>query len=206
MMPAVLVAILQILFVPALSPLFVGITRKLKARLQNRAGASVWQPYRDLWKLFQKDEVISADASWLFRVAPYAIFAVTLLIGASLPLLTTALPNLLSGDFLVIVYLVALSTFLLALAGMDVGGPFGGFGSSREMLVAALTEGGLVLSLLTLALISPLDQSQRHRRHHCQSLAAQLHADSARLRCLLHRVARRNVRAIPSTIRPRISN
>jgi formate hydrogenlyase subunit 4 len=154
MIPALLVAILQVLFVPALSPLFVGVTRKLKAELQNRAGASVWQPYRDLWKLFHKDEVISTDASWLFRVAPYGIFAVTLLLGATLPLLTTALPNLLGGDFLVVVYLLALSTFLLALAGLDVGGPFGGFGASREMLVAALGEGGLVLSLLTLALIA----------------------------------------------------
>ncbi|MCX6800235.1 MAG: NADH-quinone oxidoreductase subunit H [Candidatus Falkowbacteria bacterium] len=42
----------------------------------------------------------------------------------------------------------------MALAGIDVGGGFGGFGSSREMMMASLTEAGLVLSLLTLALIS----------------------------------------------------
>jgi formate hydrogenlyase subunit 4 len=146
--------LLQLLLVPALSPLFTGLTRKLKARLQNRQGASVFQPYRDLRKLFNKDEVISEDASWLFRAAPYLIFGVTLVIGASIPLFSTALSNGYTGDFLVVVYLVALGTFFLALAGLDTGGAFGGFGSSREMMVAALTEGGLVLSLLVLALIS----------------------------------------------------
>ena len=146
--------LLQILLIPALSPFFIGVTRRLKARFQNRHGASVFQPYRDFWKLFHKDEIISEDASWIFRVAPYLIFAVTLVIGASIPLVSTALSNTLTGDLLVVVYLIALGTFFLALAGIDTGSAFGGFGSSREMMVAALTEGGLVLSLLTLALIS----------------------------------------------------
>jgi len=146
--------IIQILLIPVLSPFFIGATRRIKARLQNRAGASSFQPYRDIWKLLHKDEVISEDASWLFRAAPYLIFATTLVIGASIPLMSTALVNSYTGDFLVVVYLLALGTFLLALAGIDTGGAFGGFGSSREMLVAALTEGGLVLSLLTVALIS----------------------------------------------------
>jgi formate hydrogenlyase subunit 4 len=154
MIPSGIIIVLQIVLIPLLSPLIVGLTRKVKAILQNRAGAPCLQPYRDLWKLFHKDEVISTDASWLFRVTPYLIFAVTLVIGASIPLITTALPNFFTGDFLVVVYLVAFTTFLLALSGMDAGSAFGGFGSSREMLVAALTEGGLILSLLSLALIS----------------------------------------------------
>lgn len=146
--------LLQILLIPALSPLFIGVTRRIKARFQNRRGASVFQPYRDFWKLLHKDEIISEDASWIFRVAPYLIFTVTLVIGASIPLVSTSLSNTLTGDLLVVVYLIALGTFFLALAGIDTGSAFGGFGSSREMMVAALTEGGLVLSLLTLALMS----------------------------------------------------
>ncbi|MHB8858748.1 MAG: respiratory chain complex I subunit 1 family protein [Thermoleophilia bacterium] len=145
---------LQILLIPLLSPFFIGLTKRIKARLQNRTGASSFQPYRDLWKLLHKDEIVSEDASWLFMIAPYLIFATTLVIGASVPLFSTALTNSYSGDFLVVVYLVALGTFMLALAGIDAGGAFGGFGSSREMLVAALTEGGLILSLVTLALVS----------------------------------------------------
>ncbi|MEK7624873.1 MAG: NADH-quinone oxidoreductase subunit H [Patescibacteria group bacterium] len=145
--------LLQLLFIPAFAPLCIGLTRKIKAKFQNRQGASIWQPYLDLWKLFHKDEIISEDASWVFRFAPYLVFGVTLAIGASLPLLST-LTRLPTGDFLGIVYLIALGTFFLALSGVDTGGGFGGFGGSREMLVSSLTEGGLILSLFTLALIA----------------------------------------------------
>ncbi|MDO8509695.1 MAG: NADH-quinone oxidoreductase subunit H, partial [bacterium] len=151
-MNSIFIWTIQLVLVPAISPLFIGIVRKIKARLQNRVGASIIQPYFDLRKLFNKNEVISEDASWIFRFAPYLIFAVTLIVGASIPLFTTILANTFLSDFLVIVYLIALSTFFLALAGIDVGSAFGGFGSSREMTVAALTEGGLIFSLLAVAL------------------------------------------------------
>lgn len=153
----ILFLILQIIAVPALSPLLIGVIRRVKARLQGRVGADIIQPYRDLRKLFAKDEVISADASWITRFAPYLIFAITLLLGATVPLVTTVAPMVpgypelaltATGDFLVVVYLFALMTFFLALAGMDAGGGFGGFGSSREMMVAALAEAGLIFSLL----------------------------------------------------------
>ncbi len=154
----ILLFLLQLLTVPVLAPLCIGVIRVLKARMQNRVGASVFQPYRDLYKLFHKDEVISKDASWVFRFSPYLIFTVMVVIGASVPVITTLAPSLSgalvpvsflsSGDFIIIIYLFALATFFLALSGMDVGSGFGGFGSSREMTMAALAEGGLFFSLL----------------------------------------------------------
>ncbi|MEK7488107.1 MAG: NADH-quinone oxidoreductase subunit H [Patescibacteria group bacterium] len=146
--------IMQIVFIPALSPLALGVIRKIKAAFQNRKGASVLQPYRDIWKLLHKDEVISSDASWIFRFAPLAVFSITLVVGASVPVFASFLANDVTSDILVIVYLMASVTFFVALAGMDTGSAFGGFGSSREVTVAALAEGGLILSLLTVALMS----------------------------------------------------
>jgi len=140
--------------VPALSPLGIGVIRKIKAKLQNRRGAGIFQPYKDLWKLLHKDEILSNDASWIFKFAPFVIFAVTLVVGASIPLLASFLPNTATSDMLVIIYMLAICTFFLALAGMDIGSAFGGFGSSREMTLSALAEGGLIFSLLTLAIIS----------------------------------------------------
>ena len=149
---SIILWIIQVILVPAISPLAIGIVRKIKARFQNRTGASIIQPYRDLWKLMRKDEVISEDASWVFRFAPYLIFAVTLILGASIPLFTTVFSGNMLSDLLVVIYLIALGTFFLALSGIDVGSAFGGFGSSREMTVAALIEAGLLLSLLALAI------------------------------------------------------
>jgi len=145
---------IQLLAIPVLSPLFTGVIRKMKARMQNRQGASIFQPYKDLRKLFNKDEIISQDASWIFRFAPYLIFAVTLLIGAIIPIFSTYVANQYLSNFLVVVYLLALATFFLALSGMDAGSAFGGFGSSREMTIAALAEGGIIFSFLALAPIS----------------------------------------------------
>ena len=60
-----------------LAPGLVGLIRWMKARLQNRRGAPVWQPYWELAKLFQKEVVVSRNASWLFRAAPFIVFAST---------------------------------------------------------------------------------------------------------------------------------
>lgn len=146
--------IMQILATPLLSPLVIGIIRKIKALMQNKVGASIFQPYRDIRKLFQKDETVSRDASWVFLTAPYVVFAVTIVVGASIPLLGAAAAPLVPADFLTVVYLLALGTFSLALAAIDVGSGFGGFGASREMTIAAITEGGLIFSMLPLALFA----------------------------------------------------
>ncbi|OGG57602.1 hypothetical protein A2853_01905 [Candidatus Kaiserbacteria bacterium RIFCSPHIGHO2_01_FULL_55_17] len=140
--------------VSALSPLSIGIIRKIKARVQNRVGASIFQPYRDLLKLFRKDEVVSEDASWIFLAAPYIVFGTTLAIASGLPILSPTFAFLPMGDVLVFAYLLAAGAFFLALAGVDVGGAFGGFGGSREMMIASLTEGGLILSLIAAAFLA----------------------------------------------------
>lgn len=150
----ILIWTIQFLFVAFSSPLFVGIIRNVKAKLQGRNGAGILQPYRDLHKLFKKDELISRDASWIFTSAPFIIFAVTLVVGASIPLFTTALGSIPTSDMLIIIYTLSIGTFFLALAGMDTGSAFGGFGSSREMTMSALAEAGFIFSLLTVAIVS----------------------------------------------------
>lgn len=144
----IIALLLQAVFIPLASPLVIGVIRKMKAHLQNREGASVFQLYFDIVKLFHKDEVISEDTSFIFRGAPYIVFGVTILIGMSIPIFSLATTYAPAGDFLIIMYLFVLGTFFLALAGMDAGSGFGGFGSSREMMVSALAEGGLLFSLL----------------------------------------------------------
>ena len=149
----IFIILLHVILVPLLSPLGVGIIKKIKAKLQNRQGASIVQPYKDLWKLLHKDETVSSDASWIFRYAPYIVFAVTLAAAAGIPLILSMPAISVMSDMLLIVYTLGIGTFFLALAGLDVGSAFGGFGSSREMTTSALAEGGFVFSLLTIAMI-----------------------------------------------------
>ena len=136
----------------AVAPGVVGLVRWLKARLQNRRGAPAWQPYRDLRKLFAKEVIVSTNASWLFRVAPYVVFASTAAAAFLVPFLAVPRPLDAVGDLLVLVYLLLLGTVFLALAGLDPGSAFGGMGSSREMTVAALAEPTIALAIFALAL------------------------------------------------------
>ncbi len=153
-MNSLFLAIFQIIFIPALSPLAIGVIRKFKAKLQNRHGASIFQPYFDLQKLLRKDETVSKDASWIFSFAPYILFSVTLFAALGIPLVNSVAAFPFAGDFLVFIYVLALGTFFLALSGMDAGSSFGGFGSSREMTISALAEGGLLFSLFTAVRLS----------------------------------------------------
>ncbi|HET9372466.1 MAG TPA: NADH-quinone oxidoreductase subunit H [Vicinamibacterales bacterium] len=135
-----------------LAPGLVGLIRWCKARLQNRRGAPMWQPYFELRKLFGKEVVVSNNASWLFRAAPFVVFASTVAVTLLVPIIAAPLPFDGVGDLLVVVYLLMLATFFLALAGLDPGSPFGGMGASREMTVAALAEPTVALAIFALAL------------------------------------------------------
>ena len=146
------VAIAQTVLALLLAPGLVGLIRWLKARLQNRRGAPVWQPYLELRKLFAKEVVVSSNASWLFRAAPFVVFASTVAVAFLVPVLAVPSPFDPVGDLLVVVYLLLLGTFFLALAGLDPGSAFGGMGSSREMTVAALSEPTVALAIFALAL------------------------------------------------------
>jgi formate hydrogenlyase subunit 4 len=147
-----LAIVLQTLLLLALPPLVSGFIKNWKAKLQNRRGPRVWQPYLDLAKFFRKDMVISEHASWIFRAMPYVLFLSTLLAGLMMPLVCALAPLSLFGGVLAFVGLLALGRFFLALGGLDPASAFGGMGSSREMTISAIAEPALMLAIFTVAI------------------------------------------------------
>ena len=144
--------ILQTVLLLALAPLVSGCIKNWKAKLQNRRGPPVWQPYFDLAKFLRKDMVISEHASWIFRAMPFVLFVSTLLAGLLVPMVSASAPLSLFGGALALIGLLALGRFFLALGGLDPGSAFGGMGSSREMTIAALAEPALMLGIFTVAI------------------------------------------------------
>jgi formate hydrogenlyase subunit 4 len=149
---AVLLQLAQLALVLLLAPGLTGLVRKLKARLLARRGPSIVQPYRDLAKLLRKEAVVAENASWLYRAAPYVMFALMWLAAALVPTFTTRLPLSAAADLIALVGLVASARFLQALAGLDVGTSFGGIGASREMMIASLAEPAMLMVIFTMAL------------------------------------------------------
>jgi formate hydrogenlyase subunit 4 len=144
----------QMTLVLALAPLLTGLVRKVKARLVRRAGPPLLQPYRDLWRLMRKEAVLAENASWLFRAAPYLIFAGTWVAAALVPTFATGLMFSWSADLIAIIALLGSARFFLALAGMDVGTSFGGIGSSREVMIASIAEPAMLMIVFALALLA----------------------------------------------------
>ena len=144
---------LQMLLVLLVAPGLTGLVRKLRARLLRRRGPSIVQPYRDLWRLMRKEALVAHDTSWIFRVAPYLVFAAIWVAAALIPTFATGLIYNWTADLLAIVALLATARFALALAGMDAGTGFGGLGSSREMLISSLAEPAMLMIVFTIALL-----------------------------------------------------
>ncbi len=151
---ALLAQLFQMTLILLLAPLLTGLVRKVKARLQRREGPPLLQPYLDLRRLLGKDAVVAENASWLFRAAPYFVFATTWVAAALIPTFAANLMFSWSGDLITITALLGSARFALALAGMDIGTSFGGIGASREMMIASLAEPAMLMIVFSVALIA----------------------------------------------------
>src|ERR1700685_99951 len=121
MIGALLAQLVQMTLILVLAPLLTGLVRKVKARLQRRRGPSLIQPYRDLKRLLGQEVVLAEKASWLFRVQPYVIFAVTWVAAALVPTFATGLLFSWSGDLIAITALLGSARFVQALAAVGIG-------------------------------------------------------------------------------------
>lgn len=146
------VELLQVALLLALAPAFLGWVRMVKCWVQGRTSAGLFQPYRDLAKLFAKEVLLAENASWIFRFTPYLVFGAAVLAGAIVPIITVDLPLSPAADVIVIIGLFAVARFFTALAGMDIGTAFGGMGSSREMMIASLAEPAMLMAIFTVSL------------------------------------------------------
>jgi formate hydrogenlyase subunit 4 len=149
------------------APLVVGTLRWAKARLQRRQGATPFQFYRDLLKLLRKRPVTPDSASWIFVLVPIIVFFCYGSLGFLVPVFFLPAAEMSpTGDLLVLVYFLGLARLAMGLAGMDTGTPFGGLGSSRELLIHALIEPTLILALVLVTLAEagrlPFDNPASH--------------------------------------------
>jgi formate hydrogenlyase subunit 4 len=143
--------VVQPVLIVAGSPLLVGLMRQVRARMEGRAGAGVWQPWRDLRKLLRKESITPRGTSEVFRLAPLVLVATTVVVAVVAPFVTTDSALDPAADLFAVVALLALGAVALALAGLDTGTAFGGMGASREMTILALVEPTLLVAIFALS-------------------------------------------------------
>ncbi|WP_137125334.1 respiratory chain complex I subunit 1 family protein [Roseomonas sp. HF4] len=151
---SVLAQLLHIALILAAAPVLTGVIRWLKARMMGRRGPHPLQPLRDLLKLLRKVPVLAENASAVSRVMPYVAAGAAIAAAALVPSFARGMALAPLADLLLVAGLLALGRVAMALAGMDVGTPFGGLGAAREMSFAALAEPALVVAALSLAILA----------------------------------------------------
>ena len=151
-MIAAFLVILQVLVATAITPLLVGVMRQVRARMEGRVGAGLLQPYRDVRKLLAKEPLRAEGSSIVLIAAPLVLLVSSLMVIALVPLVTTAYIPSIPNDLFVVVSLLLIGTVALALLGLDSGTAFGGMGSSRHMMIAALVEPTVLMSVYALSI------------------------------------------------------
>ncbi|HGF5937533.1 TPA: respiratory chain complex I subunit 1 family protein [Escherichia coli] len=124
----VIFALAQAVILLMLTPLFTGISRQIRARMHSRRGPGIWQDYRDIHKLFKRQEVAPISSGLMFRLMPWVLISSMLVLAMALPLFITVSPFAGGGDLITLIYLLALFRFFFALSGLDTGSPFAGGG------------------------------------------------------------------------------
>jgi ech hydrogenase subunit B len=118
--------------------LLMGLDRKLTARMQNRVGPPILQPFYDLIKLFGKEKRLMNNSQAVFGVAAM------LLQMAAFVLLVTG------GDLLIIFFVSSAGSFSLVMGAFSARSPFSYFGAQRELLQILAYEPVLFLAIFAI--------------------------------------------------------
>jgi len=163
----VILTILQALILPGiaftitLGLVFEWLERKTMARMMGRVGpmvagpAGILQPLADFLKLLYKEEIIPSFADrTVFRFAPGLFFLAPLVSMLFVPVTGPSSTAGFSLDILLIVFILAYATFVVAVLSYSSASSFTTVASGRLVLQYVSYEIPLVISIITPALFT----------------------------------------------------
>jgi len=127
---------------PFIGGLLIGIDRKVTARIQNRAGPPIVQPFYDVIKLFGKEDKVVNKTYLVFGVA----YMLTVILSLTLMLF--------QYDLLITTFIFGLSFIFLVLAGYSTRSQFGYVGATRELMQMLIYEPILLFAVFLIRLVT----------------------------------------------------
>jgi formate hydrogenlyase subunit 4 len=133
---------------------FTGIVVRTKSLASGRKGPGIFQPLKDVARLFQKNSIYSHTTSFVFKAAPVIYFASVLTAAMVIPFNTSKGLISFNGDFIFFAYLLGLGKFFTIIAALDTGSSFEGMGASREALFSMFAEPAFFILMGSFALLT----------------------------------------------------
>jgi len=130
----------------------LGVDRKLAAHMQARIGPPLRQPFIDVVKLLQKENVVPANAiPCLFNLAPVIALVSSIVVLFYLPV-GSILPVLgMYGDLVLVMYLLTVPALAMVAGGFASGSPYATVGAQREMVTMIAYELPLAIVVIGVA-------------------------------------------------------
>lgn len=133
---------------------FTGIIIRTKSISSGRKGPGIFQPVKDVWRLFKKGSVYSETTSFVFQIAPVIYFSSVVMAILVVPFGSTKGIISFDGDFIFFAYVLALGKFFSIISAMDTGSSFEGMGASREALYSMFAEPAFFILMGSFALLT----------------------------------------------------
>jgi formate hydrogenlyase subunit 4 len=133
---------------------FTGIISRTKSIASGRKGPGLFQPVKDVIRLFRKGAVYSDTTSIIFRIAPVIYFSSVLMACLVIPFGSYRGIISFDGDFIFFAYILALGKFFSIISAMDTGSSFEGMGASREALYSMFAEPAFFILIGSFALLT----------------------------------------------------
>jgi formate hydrogenlyase subunit 4 len=138
----ILISIVTLIAAPLVGGFLTGLDRKITARMQNRMGPPVLQPFYDFFKLFGKER-ITVNQTQMVYVLGYLLFA-----AASLIMLVF------KQDLLMLIFVLTFSNLSLVIGAMSVRSPYSKIGAQREIIQMLAYEPVLLMMTVGIYLLT----------------------------------------------------
>jgi formate hydrogenlyase subunit 4 len=145
---------LSLILILIAAAFFTGIIIRVKSISSGRKGPGVFQPIKDVVRLFKKGAVYSETTSFVFQIAPTIYFSSVVMAMLVVPFGQSKGLISFNGDFIFFAYVLALGKFFSIISAMDTGSSFEGMGASREALYSMFAEPAFFILMGSLALLT----------------------------------------------------
>lgn len=137
-----LTGLLFVFLAPVVGGLIAGLDRKITARMQGRIGPPILQPFFDVGKLMQKDNLVVRRTQNLYMEF---FFIMTVFTGALF---------FSGGDLLLVIFALTLAGVFFVLGGYKASSPYSFIGAQRETLQMMSYEPAVLLVAVGMYMIT----------------------------------------------------